>query len=134
MMPAELEAVDCLLDDERFFAPYRRHFDPEFGRPSIPIECYLRMMWLRFRYKLGFETLCREVNDSLSWRRFCRIGLGERVPHPTTLMKITKRCGSETIEALNETLLAKAAEAKVHRQRGTDQPPQAQLRVGPHAL
>jgi transposase, IS5 family len=114
-MPAELEAVDRVFDDERFFAPYRRHFDPEVGRPSIPIETYVRMMWLKFRYRLGFETLCREVNDSLSWRRFCRIPLGERVPHPTTLMKITKRCGPATIEALNETLLAKAAEAKVVR-------------------
>jgi transposase, IS5 family len=59
--------------------------------------------------------LCREVSDSLSWRRFCRIGLGEAVPHPTTLMKITKRCGPDTIDALNATLLAKAAEAKVVR-------------------
>jgi transposase, IS5 family len=112
-MPAELEAVDQLLDDERFFAPYRRHFDPGFGRPSIPIETYLRMMWLKFRYGLGFESLCREVSDSLAWRRFCRIPLGEPVPHPTTLMKITKRCGPGTIAALNETLLAKAREAKV---------------------
>ena len=76
-LPAELEAVDALLDDERFFAPYRAFFDPVLGRPSIPIETYLRMMFLKFRYRLGFETLCREVTDSLSWRRFCRIGLGE---------------------------------------------------------
>jgi transposase, IS5 family len=114
-MPAELEAVDRLLDDERFFAPYRTHFHATLGRPSIPIETYLRMMFLMRRYRLSFETLCREVNDSLSWRRFCRIGLGERVPHPTTLMKITKRCGQETVDALNETLLAKAAEARVVR-------------------
>lgn len=114
-MPAELEAVDRLLDGERFFAPYRKFFDPEVGRPSVPIETYVRMMWLKFRYRLGFETLCREVSDSLSWRRFCRIGLGERVPHATTLMKITKRCGPGTVEALNETLLAKAAEAKIVR-------------------
>ena len=112
---AELDAVDRLLDDARFFEPYRCHFDRRFGRPSIPIETYLRMMWLKFRYRLGFETLCREVSDSLSWRRFCRIGLGERVPHPTTLMKITTRCGPATISALNETLLVKAAEAKVVR-------------------
>lgn len=114
-LPVVLDAVDRLLDDERFFAPYREHFDLRFGRPSIPIETYLRMMWLKFRYRLGFETLCREVSDSLSWRRFCRIGLGERVPHPTTLMKITTRCGPATVDALNETLLAKAAEAKVVR-------------------
>lgn len=84
-----------------------------FGRPSIPIETYLRLMWLEFRYKLGYETLCREVADSISWTRFCRIPLGARVPDPSTLMKITKRCGPGTIAKLNETLLAKAAGEKV---------------------
>lgn len=112
-MPEELQAVDRLLDDEAFFEPFRAHFDPEIGRPSIPIECYLRMMFLKFRYKLGYEGLCREVADSISWRRFCRIPLGEPVPHPTTLMKITTRCGAAAIEGLNEALLAKARAAKV---------------------
>jgi transposase, IS5 family len=64
------------------------------GRPSVPIETYLRLMFLKYRYRLGFEPLCREVADSISWQRFCRIPLGVAVPHPTTLMKITTRCGS----------------------------------------
>ena len=112
-MPAELERVDRLLDDPRFFEPYRRFFHATFGRPSIPIETYLRLMFLKYRYKLGFETLCREVTDSITWQRFCRIPLGGRVPHPTTLMKITTRCGVAAIDGLNEALLAKAVEAKV---------------------
>ena len=91
LMPAELERVDRLLDDDRFFAPFRPFFHATFGRPSIPIETYLRLMFLKHRYKLGFETLCREVTDSITWQRFCRIPLGGRVPHPTTLMKITSR-------------------------------------------
>jgi IS5 family transposase len=33
-MPAELEAVDRLLDDPRFFEPYRRFFHATLGRPS----------------------------------------------------------------------------------------------------
>jgi IS5 family transposase len=33
-----------------------------------------------------------EVTDSISWRRFTRIPIDGRVPHPTTLMKITTRC------------------------------------------
>jgi IS5 family transposase len=70
-------------------------------------------MFLKFRYRLGYETLCREVADSISWRRFCRIDIDGRLPHPTALMKITTRCGETTVAALNETLLAKAVEAKV---------------------
>lgn len=79
------------------------------------METYLRLMFLKFRYRLGYESLCREVSDSITWRRFCRIPLEGRVPHPTTLMKLTTRCGSAAVEGLNEVLLAKAAEAKLVR-------------------
>ena len=105
--------MDALLDDPRFFDPFRAHFDPILGRPSVPIEVYLRLMFLKNRYRLGYETLCAEVTDSISWQRFCRIPLGGRVPHPTTLMKITTRCGSATVDELNETLIAKAVEARL---------------------
>ncbi len=70
-------------------------------------------MFLRFRYRLGFETLCAEVTDSLAWRRFCRIGITDVVPHPTTLMKITTRCGDQSVNQLNEALLRKAMAAHV---------------------
>ena len=113
VMPVELVRVDRLLDDVRFFAPYREFFHATLGRPSVPIETYLRLMFLKYRYRLGFETLCREVTDSITWQRFCRIPLGGRVPHPTTLMKITTRCGERAVNGLNEALLARAVEAKV---------------------
>jgi IS5 family transposase len=115
VLPSQLAQVDRLLDDAVFFAPFVAHFDSQFGRPSIPMETYLRLMFLKFRYRLGYETLCREVTDSISWQRFARIPLGTRVPHPTTLMKITTKCGDATVEALNEALLVKAANAKLLR-------------------
>jgi transposase, IS5 family len=114
-LPEQLAKVDRLLDDERFFAPFVSHFHPSEGRPSIPMETYLRLMFLKYRYRLGYEPLVAEVADSLTWRRFCRIPLGARVPHPTTLMKITTRCGPQAVEQLNDTLLAQAAEAKLVR-------------------
>ena len=114
-LPDELARVDVLLDDPVFFGPFEPFFDPRIGRPSTPMETYLRLMFLKFRYRLGYESLCREVSDSITWRRFCRIGLDGAVPHPTTLMKLTTRCGSTAVNGLNEALLAKAAEAKVLR-------------------
>jgi transposase, IS5 family len=45
----------------------------------------------------------------------CRIPLGGRVPHPTTLVKLTRRQGEQTIERLNQALLAEAAEHKLLR-------------------
>jgi hypothetical protein len=114
-LPDELARVDALLDDEAFFGPFEGFFDPRIGRPSTPMETYLRLMFLKFRYRLGYETLCREVSDSFTWRRFCRIPFDGAVPHPTTLMKLTTRCGSTAVNGLNRALLAKAVEAKVVR-------------------
>ena len=114
-LPAELARVDALLDDPVFFTPFVPFFDPRMGRPSTPMETYLRLMFLKFRYRLGYESLCREVSDSITWRQFCRIGIDQPVPHPTTLMKLTTRCGSAAVDGLNEALLAKAVEAKVLR-------------------
>src|SRR5215207_7762801 len=114
-LPAELAGVDALLDDPAFFRALPAHFSRLWGRPSIPIETYLRMMFLKHRYRLGYETLCREVADSLSWSRFCRIPLGTRVPHPSTLAKITARCGQQVIDELNRALLAKAGRAGLVR-------------------
>jgi transposase, IS5 family len=114
-LPAELARVDVLLDDPAFFTSFVPFFDPRLGRPSTPMETYLRLMFLKFRYRLGFESLCREVSDSITWRQFCRIGIDQPVPHPTTLMKLTSRCGSAAVVGLNEALLAKAVEAKVLR-------------------
>ena len=69
-LPEGLARVDALLDDPVFFAPFAPHFHPVIGRPSTPVECYLRLMFLKFRYRLGFESLCAEVSDSITWRRF----------------------------------------------------------------
>ena len=72
-LPAELARIDAYLDDERFIAPWRAHFHARLGRPSVPVPTLLRLLYLKHRYQLGYESLCREVADSLSWRRFCRI-------------------------------------------------------------
>ena len=61
-LPAELSRVDALLDDTAFFAPFAPYFDARIGRPSIPMETYLQLP-LKFRYRLGYESLCREVAD-----------------------------------------------------------------------
>jgi transposase, IS5 family len=110
VLSGELARVDALLDDGRLFVPFRPFFDPVEGRPSIPIETYLRLMFLKARFRLGYERLCVEVSDSLSWRRFCRIGLEASVPDESTIRKITRRCGPELVEALNTQLLAGAHE------------------------
>jgi len=114
-MNEELTKVDKLLDDERFFAPFRERFDTRMGRPTTAVSAYLRMMYLKRRYELGYEVLVKEVSDSLAWRRFCHFSLGDRVPDSTTLIKLTHKYGADTIGALNDALVLKLKEGKVVR-------------------
>jgi IS5 family transposase len=112
-LPPVLAELDTYLDDPVLFEPFRAYFHPTRGRPSVPMETYARMMVLKYRYRLGFETLCAEVSDSISWRLFCKVPLGAAVPGPSTLEKITSRCGEAAVGQLNDALLAKAHAKKL---------------------
>ena len=114
-MSEELVQVGRLLDDERFLAPFRERFATRVGRPTVPVATYLRMMYLKRRYQLGYETLVKEVHDSFTWRRFCRLSLEERVPDATTLIKLSHKYDEETLRDLNDALVLKLKERKVIR-------------------
>jgi IS5 family transposase len=90
---------------------------PSAGPAVGPVDTLLRLLYLKHRYGLGYESLCREVTDSISWRRFCRIALDRPVPHPTTLVKLVRRAGPEVVEQLNTALVAKLAEGRLLRAR-----------------
>jgi IS5 family transposase len=116
-MNEELTQVDKLLDDERFLAPFKERFDIRMGRPTTAVATYLRLMYLKYRYGMGYEVLVKEVSDSLAWRRFCHLALDDRVPDSTTLIKLTHKYGADTVHALNDALVLKLKEGKVIRGR-----------------
>jgi IS5 family transposase len=52
--------------------------------------------------------LVREVSDSLHLRRFCLVPLSERVPHESTVRKLVRRLGPESVEELTRAVIGKA--------------------------
>lgn len=106
-LPRELRVVDRLLEDERFFAPFIAWSRTPMGRPSIPVEQYLRLMFLKRRYGLSYESVVRLVADNVAWRTFCRIPQDRPVPHYTTLVRWTQGYGEDTVQRINEELLRK---------------------------
>ena len=116
-LPEELARVDILLQDERLMEPFLRDFNQTQGRPSVPISTYLRLMYLKFRYKLGYETLVAEVSDSIAWRRFCGIGYQQRVPDASTLIKLTHKFGDEMLAEIHRLIIANLRERKLVRGR-----------------
>jgi IS5 family transposase len=116
-LPEELAKVDGLLDDPVFLEPFIHKHASKRGRPTIPAETYLRLMYLKFRYNLGYETLVKEVGDSITWRRFCRIAIDAKMPDDSTLIKARKRYGDDMVDQLNQALLLKLQEKEVLKTR-----------------
>jgi IS5 family transposase len=113
----ELQAIDAVLDDERFLAPFAARFPSKRGRHTIPMETYLRLMVLKMRYQLGYETLVAEVTDSVGWRRFCRISLCGRVPEASTLIKLTNGPCAGLAQEIHAALIQKLTVQKILRGR-----------------
>ena len=58
-MNEEQTRVDKLLTDERFLIPFQQKFGTGMGRPSTAVATYLRLMYLKYRYRLGYEVLVK---------------------------------------------------------------------------
>src|SRR3954451_11612566 len=117
-LPADLAALDVLLGDPGVLVPVERAWDQAargLGRPTIAIERLLRLMVIKQRSGWGYETLVREVSDSLHLRRFCRISLSERVPDESTIRKLVRRLGPEVIEEIAMAVVAGATGARAER-------------------
>ena len=97
-LPAELVAVDALLDDPVFVEPYRAHFSAVMGRPSIPIETYLRMMFLKHRYGLGYETLVSGGGRLDLLVAVLPDPAGDTGAAPVDVGQLTAHCGASVIE------------------------------------
>jgi IS5 family transposase len=126
-LPGDLAALDGLLSDHELLWPLVERWQREFretgrlvlteGRPTIALETYVRLMVLKQRYRWGYRTLVAEVSDSIHLRRFCRISLTERVPDESTVRKLTRRIGAETVAELTRALIMKATREKRFRPR-----------------
>jgi IS5 family transposase len=118
VLPEDLARLDELLSDPALLAPIERYWRLEaerrgrlsatHGRPTIPMATYVRLMVIKQRSGWGYETLVKEVSDSLHLRRFCLIGLTDRVPCESTVRKLTRRLGAQTVAELTRVVIAKA--------------------------
>jgi len=126
-LPEDLAALDVLLADHELLWPIVERWQQEFretgrlvlteGRPTIAMETFIRLMVLKQRYRWGYRTLVAEVSDSIHLRRFCRISLSERVPDESTVRKLTRRIGAETVAELTRALIVKACRERRFRPR-----------------
>ncbi len=82
----------------------------------------MRLMVLKHRYGYGYRSLVAEVSDSIHLRRFCRIALTDRVPDESTVRKLTRRIGAETVNELTRALIEAAVRERRFRARAVSSP------------
>jgi IS5 family transposase len=126
-LPADLAELDRVLSDPELMMVLLERWRLEVvetgravlsdGRPTIAMETYVRLMVLKARYRWGYRSLVAEVSDSIHLRRFSRISLGERVPDESTVRKLTRRIGAETVNELTRSLIETAWREKRFRPR-----------------
>jgi hypothetical protein len=126
-LPEDLAALDRVLSDRALMGPILERFRRELletgrrvldeGRPTIAMETLVWLMVLKARYRWGYRTLVAEVSDSIVLRRFCRISLVERVPDESTVRKLTRRLGPDTVSNLTRMLISKATRERRFRPR-----------------
>src|SRR5918992_23473 len=126
-LPEDLARIDELLGDPELLRPIAAHWRREVeetgravlteGRPTIAMETYVRLVVVKRRSGWGYETLVREVSDSLHLRRFCLIPLNERVPDESTVRKLTRRLGADAVAQLTRALIEEAVGERRFRAR-----------------
>jgi len=126
-LPADLARLDRVLADPELMMVLLERWRREVvetgravlseGRPTMAMETYVRLMVLKARYRWGYRVLVAEVSDSIHLRRFCRISLTERVPDESTVRKLTRRIGTETVNELTRTLIESATRERRFRPR-----------------
>jgi IS5 family transposase len=110
-LPEELARLDRVLADSRLLLPIAQAWKRdarERGRPSISMATFVRLMVIKQRTGWGYETLVREVSDSLHLRRFCLIAIDQRVPDESTVRKLARRLGAIVVREITRLVIEKA--------------------------
>jgi len=119
----EFEAISRLLDEHPEVYDLVHAdlvaggIDPGKGREGMSAEQVLRALIVKQMNGFSYKELSFHLADSISYKRFCRLGIGDKVPKGKTLQKNLKRVTAETLEQANRLQLKIAAEAGIEKGR-----------------
>jgi IS5 family transposase len=117
----ELEAISQVLDQnpgilELVFQDLVKCQRTDTGRDGMTAEQVLRCTILKQYRELTYEELAFHLEDSMAFRSFARLKMGQ-YPCGSTLQDNIKAIAAETWEAVNRMLLEHAAQRQVEKGR-----------------
>ena len=105
-----LRRVQEHIDFERFRPLLQGAYSPRMGRPAIDPARMLKILFLRFHYRLSDRQVMERTKTDMAFRWFLGLGLHEAVPDHTNGTHFRQRIGVERFEAVFQELLSEARE------------------------
>ena len=120
----ELEAISQLLDSKSTIyeivlqdLPSQATSGSPRGAQGMTAEQVIRAAIVKVLFGFTYEELAFHLVDSMSIRRFCRIGIADEGFKKSTLHKNIKALSADTWQLINKEVLAHAAETKIEKGR-----------------
>jgi len=105
------------VDFERFRPRLAEAYSLRMGRPAIDPVRMLKILFLRFHYKLSDRQVMERTKTDMGFRWFLGLGLYEKVPNHTDGTYFRKRVGVERFAQILQDLVGLAREAGLVRDR-----------------
>ena len=112
VVPADhyLRRVKALVDFERFRPRFDDAYSPTMGRPAVDPIRMLKILFLRFHYKLSDRQVMERAKTDMVFRWFLDLSLHAAVPHHTEGTYFRQRIGVERLQQVFHDLVGLARE------------------------
>ena len=91
--------------------------NPETGAEGMTAEQVVRAAIIKQMEGFSYEELSFHIFDSRCYRKFCRIGIGDKTFKKSTLCSNIKALSPETWEAINRVIVSDAKEKNIEKGR-----------------
>jgi transposase len=119
VVPADhyLRKVAACIDFERFRPRLAEAYSLDQGRPSVDPVRMLKILFLRFQYKLSDRQVIERATTDVAFRWFLEWPLSGKVPHHTGGTYFRKRIGADRFAQIFQELITQAREAGLVKDR-----------------
>ena len=112
-----LRQVAAQIDFERFRPRLAEAYSVGMGRPAIDPVRMLKILFLRFHYKLSDRQVMERTKTDMAFRWFIGLTLHDPVPNHTDGTYFRKRIGAERFAHVFQELVSQAREAGLVKDR-----------------
>ncbi len=112
-----LRQVAERIDFERFRPRLAEAYNLGMGRPAVDPVRMLKILFLRFHYKLSDRQVMERTKTDMAFRSFLGLGLSEEVPNHTDGTYFRRRIGPERFGQIFQELVGQAREAGLVKDR-----------------